>query len=134
MRINDKINEIEQYLSEMSQIIPSNIEEYLQIKNKAACERYFEKIVEAVADLAHLVIKEKRLKNPEEDNKAFEILSQEGIIPESLCEKLESAKGMRNIISHQYGIVDDETVFESITEELIEDVEKFIKSVRVAIK
>lgn len=34
---------------------------------------------------------------------------------------------MRNIISHQYGKVDEEIIFETIREELDSDVRKFIK-------
>ena len=37
---------------------------------------------------------------------------------------------MKNIISHQYGKIDDEIIFESITEELEKDVRYFIKKVK----
>lgn len=37
---------------------------------------------------------------------------------------------MRNIISHQYGNVDNKIVFETITEELEKDVREFIKCIR----
>jgi len=55
-KINDKIDEVEKYLKELDAITPYNFDEYLEIKTRAACERYFEKIVEAIADLAFLVI------------------------------------------------------------------------------
>lgn len=130
MRIKDKVEEIEGYLSELSEIMPGTFEEYKEIKNKAACERYFEKIIEAITDLAFLMVKEKGLKIPEEDKEAFDILSKEGIISDELSAKLKDAKGMRNIISHEYGKVDDEIVFDSITEELTKDVEEFIKNIK----
>ena len=41
---------------------------------------------------------------------------------------------MRNILAHEYGEVDDEVVFEAITEELDKDVSKFIEEVRKSIK
>ena len=78
MRIKDKIKEIEGYLSELSEIMPGNFEEYKEIKNKAACERYFEKIIEAVIDLSFLIIKDKNLRIPEEDKEAFDILVWRG--------------------------------------------------------
>lgn len=134
MRIKGKIEEIESYLQELSEIKPNSIEEYRQIKNKAACERYFEKIVEAVVDLAFLIIKERKLKIPEEDKESFDILTKEKIISDKLAEKFKDAKGMRNIISHEYGSVDDEIVFQSITEELEEDVKKFIREIKKARK
>ena len=112
-KIKDKIEEVEKYLNELISIMPHNFEEYKQnLEKKAACERYFEKIIEAVIDLAFLVIKEKQLKIPEEDKETFDILAEEKIISKELAEKLKDAKGMRNILSHQYGNVDDKIIFD----------------------
>ena len=111
--------------------MPANFNLYLNdLKTKAACERYFEKIVESLIDLAYLIIKEKSLKAPEGDKETFDSLANAQIIPESLAIKLKEAKGMRNIISHQYGNIDDEVVFESITHELIEDAQDFVHRVK----
>ncbi|MAH03694.1 hypothetical protein CMI39_03325 [Candidatus Pacearchaeota archaeon] len=134
MRINDKIEEVENYLSELLDILPNNFDEYKEIKTKAACERYFEKIIGAVIDLAFLIIKEKGMKIPEEDKEAFEILLAERIISEQLSERLKEAKGMRNLIAHQYGNIDDEIVFNSIKEELEKDVNGFIKNIKIFMK
>lgn len=130
MRINDKINEIENYLSELLDITPLNFKEYTDTKTKAACERYFEKIVVATVDLAFLIIKEKGMKIPEEDKEAFDILAKENVIPKQLSEKLKEAKGMRNIIAHEYGRLDEELVFHSITKEIKRDVREFIKNIK----
>lgn len=130
MRIKDKIAEIENYLVELSDIMPKTLEEYRENKTKAACERYFEKIIEAVVDLAFLIIKDRKLKIPEEDKEAFDILAEEKIISVQLAEKLKDAKGMRNIIAHEYGSIDDEIVFHSITEELEKDAREFIREIK----
>ena len=129
-RVKDKIDEIEDYLAELLEIMPENFQSYIrESKTKAACERYFEKIIEAVVDLAFLIIKDKSLGIPEEDKKAFDSLADNKLIPEILAQKLKDAKGMRNIIAHEYGKVDDELVFESITEELEKDAREFIKKI-----
>ena len=130
-RIKDKIKEIEQYLEELEEIKPSTFREYRRnFKTRAACERYMEKIIEAVIDLAFLAIKEKALALPEDDKEAFDILAKGGIIGESLATKLKEAKGMRNILAHQYGRVDDELVFASINEELNRDVTDFVRAIK----
>ena len=130
IRITDKINEINGFLEELKSIIPSSLEEYKSnIEKKAACERYVEKIVEAMTDLAFLIIKNKKLKIPEDDIDAFNILLENKIIGSDLASKLKNAKGMRNIINHQYGKIDDEIVFEAITEELDKDMAKFVEIV-----
>jgi len=131
-RITDKINEINKFLNELKEIVPSDIEEYKSsIEKKAACERYVEKIVEAATDLAFLIIKNKKLRMPEDDIDAFSILLENKIINSKLAANLKNAKGMRNIIAHEYGKIDDMIVFESIREELERDVKGFIKNVKV---
>ena len=130
-RINDKIDEINEYLRELVEIVPTNFEEYRSSNlTKAACERYVEKIIEAVTDLAFLVIKIKKFEIPEDDIDAFNILLENKLIDNSLAKKLKDAKRMKNIISHQYGKIDDEIVFEAITQELDTDARKFIKSIK----
>src|SRR3989344_411552 len=113
-RINDKIEEIELYISELAEIMPDNLDEYLGVKTKAACERYFEKIVEAVIGVAFLILKEKKLKVPDDEKSTFDVLVKAKVITKSLAKKLQDAKGMRNIIAHEYGIVNDELVFHSV--------------------
>ena len=126
-RISDKLIEIEKYLEELESILPLDFKEYKKnFKIKAVGERYFEKIVEAVIDLAFLVAGEKRLRKPEEEEGIFSVLKDNKILSEELCLKLQDAKGMRNIISHQYGKINDELVFNSLTEELIPDVNEFL--------
>ena len=129
-RINDKIKEIEKFLEELEDIIPSNLEEYEKdFKTKAACERYAEKIIEAVVDLAYLVIKYKKLELPEGDAHSFDILTENKLISKELSEKLKDAKSMRNILAHKYGEINDKIVFNSLKEELINDINQFIVKV-----
>lgn len=130
-RINDKINEIEKYLEELSNIVPESFDDYLKDnKSKAACERYAEKIIEAVVDLAFLFIKFKKFKMPEDDEGTFDILKEENIIDTNLSKKLKEAKGMRNILAHEYGEVDNSIVYNAVKDELPNDVEGFIKTIR----
>ena len=129
-RINDKIEEIELYISELAEIMPDNLDEYLGVKTKAACERYFEKIVEAVIGVAFLILKEKKLKVPDDEKSTFDVLVKAKVITKSFAKKLQDAKGMRNIIAHEYGIVNDELVFHSVSEELIDDVKEFLEQIR----
>jgi len=129
-RITDKIKEIEQYLSELKDIVPQTLEEYSSDNlSKAACERYFEKVIEAATDLAFLVIAKNKFRLPDDDIDAFKILSEKKIISEELCKKLKDAKGMRNILAHQYGRVEDNQVFEAVTEQLENDINMFIKEI-----
>jgi len=130
-RINDKINEIERYLEELYSIAPSKFDDYIRdFMSKAACERFVEKIVEAVTDLGFLIIRKKSFEVPENDLQIFGILSQEHIISKELSKRLQNAKSMRNILAHEYGKVNDEIVFNSITEELKKDIDEFLDIIK----
>ncbi len=134
-RINDKIDKIENYLNELKDIVPDKLEEY-ESNNliKAACERYFEKIVEAITDIAFMTIAKKKFEIPEDDIDSFRILLKHKIIREDLYKRLKQAKGMRNILAHQYGTIDNKIVFHAITEELKKDTKEFIKAIKEKIK
>ena len=134
-RINDKIEQIQQFLSELPEIVPNSIEEYLSdISAKAACERYAEKIIQALIDLAFLIIREKKLQSPEDELQAFKILEINKIISTNLSERLQDAKRMRNIIVHEYGEIDDNIIYIAITEQLERDTNEFINSIELSLK
>jgi len=127
-RIRDKIVDIEKYLEELESVLPLNYEEYtVDWKIRDICERHFEKIVEAVIDLGFLVIKERGLKIPRDDKNVFDILYDNKLISQELSEKFKDAKGMRNVIAHEYGNVNDELVFEAVRDEIIKDVKEFLE-------
>ena len=130
-RLMDKIKDIEVYVIELEDIIPLDFETYISDNVKmAACERYFERIVEACVDLASLMIRYKKINIPEDDEKAFYVFSNNNIISINLAAKLREAKGMRNIIAHEYGKIDDELVFNSLKEELVRDVQELLNVIK----
>ena len=130
-KIEDKINEIYIYLDELLEIVPNDFEKYKSNNLvKAACERYFEKIIEAITDIAFMIIVKRKLRIPEDDIDAFRILLEGNVINEELYKKLKQAKGMRNILAHQYGTVDNRIVFEAISEYFEKDVKEFIGKVK----
>jgi len=130
-RRGDKVLEIEKYLEELKSVIPESFEEYrVDFVKKAACERYFEKITEALVDLAFIIIKEGDLDSPDEEKKSFEVLADSEIISRELCLKLQDAKGMRNIIAHEYGGIDDCLVFKAVKSELSLATFEFLEAVK----
>lgn len=130
-RKEDKIEQIELYLEELESVLPLTFENYKSdFKVRDICERHFEKIIEAVVDLAFIIIREKELNVPKDENSSFFVLSDKKIISEDLAKKLKEAKGMRNIIAHEYGKIDDEQVFNSVSNELIPDVLEFVKYIK----
>lgn len=128
-RKKDKIKQLQQYTKELQLIMPKNIEEYKELKNKAACERYVERIAESTIDLIHLIIKEKQLQQPEHDGQAIQTLEKANIITNKTSKKIILLKGMRNVIAHQYDDLNDEIIYETIKKEIHQDIKQFIQEI-----
>ncbi len=135
-RIKEKLREIEEDLEIISEILPQSVEEYklLHKSKKWGCERGFENITEAITSVAFLIIKDRNLEIPEEDISSFIILEKNKIISHELCQKLKEAKGMRNIVTHEYGKVDDVLVFDSLKNELERDVSEFTEAIKICLQ
>ena len=132
-RVQDKIEEIEEFLSFLLEITPKSFEDYkTDLKAKAACERYAEKIIEAIVDLAFLTAKFLNIEIPAQisDKEIFDLLSNKKIISSMLSSNLQHAKGMRNIIEHEYGKLNDERVYEALSTELESDVNEFLANIK----
>lgn len=126
-RIKDKIKLLHEYKDYLYEIFPKDIEIYKSdLTIKAACERYIEKIIECCVDICFLVAKEKNFEMPENEEDIFPTMAKNGIISENLAKNLKSAKGMRNVLAHKYGEIDDSKIFSSIDEELGKDLEEFL--------
>ena len=118
-RILSKIDEIDSYLSELDEIRPANLEEYKNsIEKKRACERLFQILIETVIDICNIIISDLKLGLPSEEEEIFEKLRKKEIITKKTTDILKGMKGMRNILVHKYGVVEDEIIFETIRENL----------------
>lgn len=129
-RIGDKIREIGEFLETLLEMKPSNLDEYKgDIKTKAACERFVEKTIQAVIDLAYYIIRDMNWSSPESEDHVFDVLLKKDVISFELFKRLKDANGMRNFLAHRYGKVNDDIVFQAIDEELEKDINEFLKKV-----
>ena len=128
-RILSKIGEMDNYLDELEGIIPKNFDEYKNsIKEKRACERLLQILMESVMDICNLVVSGLKLGLPSDEDDIFKKLESKKIISGKTAEILKNMKGFRNILVHKYGILKDELVFEMLSEKL-DDFEKFKKEI-----
>ncbi|MCS4541870.1 MAG: DUF86 domain-containing protein [Euryarchaeota archaeon] len=123
-RILAKLDEMEQYLSELQSIIPDSFEEYQRsIKTKRATERLLQITIEAVMDTCALLVKELKLGLPSAEEEFLEKLEGKVLEPATL-ENLKRMKSFRNLLVHGYAKIDDAKVFE-ILEDRLGDFEDF---------
>jgi uncharacterized protein YutE (UPF0331/DUF86 family) len=127
-RIYIKLDEIDQYLKEIEEIIPSSSAEYsTDPMRKRALERLIQITVESVMDVSAILVKEMRLGLPYGEEDFLDKISGTVLSP-VLVEKLREMKGFRNILVHGYSQIDDERVYEILTND-IEDVIEFKEAV-----
>src|SRR5262245_16369484 len=113
-RILAKLDALDSYLRELRSIVPANFEQYLAIEKRRACERLLQVSIEAVIDVCALLVTGLRLGLPADEDDLFEKLSVRAVISSPLADLLRRMKGMRNILVHEYGRVDDELIFETV--------------------
>jgi len=125
-RILSKIDELDTYLDELIEIVPDTYEEYeMSIEKKRSCERLLHISIESVIDICMLLVKDLKLGMPVEEEDVFDKLEKKKIFSKKLIKKLREMKGLRNILVHRYGSVDDEIVYDSLSREL-DDFHEFI--------
>ena len=127
-RILSRIDELDGYLQEIHEIMPTSFEEYKSIEKKRACERLLQVSIESVIDICALIVTGLRLGLPSEEDDLFEKLAQAEIISSSIKENLKRMKAFRNILVHEYGRIDDRLVYEVLKNNL-NDFEEFKKEI-----
>lgn len=113
-RVLARLDELDGYLAELRAIAPSSLAEYLAIEKRRACERLLQIAVEAVIDVCALLVAGLRLGCPAEEDDLFDKLAHRGVISGSTIDTLRRMCGLRNILVHEYGRVNDALVLETI--------------------
>jgi len=117
-RILARFDELDGYLRELRQIMPADFEAYRQVEKKRACERLLQVSIECVIDICGLIVAGLRLGLPGEEDDLFEKLYDAGVITGEMRAALHKMKGLRNILVHEYGRIDDRIVYEALQERL----------------
>ncbi len=103
-----------------------------EIKRSAA-ERKLHVAIESCIDIARLLISVNDLRPPRTDEDIFVILESHGIIPARLRKKLVSARGLRNLMVHEYAKIDPKKIFKHLTDDL-DDLSDFAQCIATYIK
>lgn len=91
-----------------------SFEAYLKdITVKDAVERNIEVAIQACIDIGRIIIKRKKLREPEDNKGVFVVFAENGFISERSLKFLVPMAATRNVLVHGYDKVDDNIVLES---------------------
>lgn len=133
-RVFAKLDELEGYLRELQDTVPTSLEEYLHKAEKGrACERLWQIAIESATDICGLLATGLRLGLPAEEDDPFEKPDRAGIPSASLKSQLRQMRCFRNLLVHQYGRVDDRIVHDASRARL-PDSEEFRQAILKALQ
>ncbi|MDY6789428.1 MAG: DUF86 domain-containing protein [Candidatus Nanohaloarchaea archaeon] len=135
-RINDKIDQLHSYLSQLEEDLPETAEEYVRNRTtRRACEKDFELACDTLIDICNIIISGFNNGRPRDNRESIQSLVKEDIIPQTLGNRLKDMNGFRNLLIHRYGKIDHEQAFvhlESETgdfQEFIEHIDSFLEEI-----
>lgn len=93
--------------------------EKMYLKNEMvqlAVERLMERIIGRLIDVNYHLLKEKFGKLPVDYFDSFLALSKEGVVSEDFARTVARSVGLRNILAHEYDIIDPIQVYRAIND------------------
>jgi uncharacterized protein YutE (UPF0331/DUF86 family) len=131
-RIADAVEDIERNVQRLRERRSLTRSEYKSDENydlRDATERKFEKLAEAVLDIAESILKQEGITVPDRRKATIAALEGIGVADDGLSGRLQEAVEFRDVLSHTYGpIVNDDIVFDAVQNSLERYVE-FVEAV-----
>jgi uncharacterized protein YutE (UPF0331/DUF86 family) len=117
---------IEEYLRRARGIASLSREDYL--KDPYAVDASIREVIvlfEASHNVAKHLIARNDWRTPQSKAEAFEILGEQGILPQDLVDSLREAARFRNLATYQTVVIQDEIVYQILQDHLT-DFERFL--------
>ncbi|MBD3247208.1 DUF86 domain-containing protein [Candidatus Pacearchaeota archaeon] len=128
-RVFEKIKEIEENLALISDNLPDNAREFRELKLvKDGIYKRLEYCIENLIDICSMIYADLELGVPSDDEDILNKLKDNKIFSKEIINLIKDMKGLRNILVHKYGNIDDDLVYELLAENL-SDFDKIIKEI-----
>jgi len=126
--IKSRLKKYEECISILKNIRDNiSLEEYLKEPFYFSTgERNLHLAIESLLDISNFIIANYGFRQPESYGDIIEILKDEKVIPLQLAKKIEKLPAFRNILVHEYLVIDRKLVFEKINNSL-SDLEEYMQ-------
>ena len=91
-------------------------------------ERNLQLALECTIDVGEMVISWKRWEFANENRDVFRVLGAHGVLPADLTGRMMAAAGFRNVLVHEYGVLDQERVRRAVASDL-DDLDAYAKAI-----
>ena len=109
--IREKLVALLGYIDELEPHISVSLDEYLSSSLlRRAVERLFQIIVEAMVDIADLILSDSGIEPPAAARESLARVQELGILSPTLADRLIQTVGVRNRLVHQYDRIDNARV------------------------
>jgi uncharacterized protein YutE (UPF0331/DUF86 family) len=110
--ISRKISQLRDYLQALKKSDDISREKYAHdIRARAFVERYLQLCIEKVIDVGNHFVSFHRWREPEGYRDLFQVLHENGVIPNEHLQTFQNMASFRNMLVHRYEKIDDEVVF-----------------------
>jgi len=117
-------------LEEVRSLTSMSVDDFARSRTARFSLRYSVVVlVEALADVAVLILEKDFGEAVESYREAFLKLAEKGVVSAEVAEKMAALTGLRNLIVHRYWAVDDMRIYRDARGSGVEAVEKFISEV-----
>jgi len=117
--IRVKIREITDGVTLVKEHLPPTLREFRKLGLiKDGIYKRIEFAIEDVFDICAIINTDLDLGVPGEDEDILDHLAVNGIISNTMQEKIHAMRGFRNIVVHRYGTIDDALAFQLLNENI----------------
>jgi len=117
--VRSKINAIKKYYGRLEPILKKDarviIDDYLLLHT---LERLFQLIVDTALEINTHFIAELKLTVPEDYQNTFIVLGENRIFPMEFMGKIAGSVGLRNLVVHKYGKVDEKRMVDDVKQNI----------------
>jgi uncharacterized protein YutE (UPF0331/DUF86 family) len=121
-RIADGVEDIERNVSRLRELQALSRAEYTAEDEqdlRDAVERKFEKLTEAMLDVAREILKQERGSAPGARKQTIAALEAEDVVDAELGRAIRESVGFRDVLAHSYGpVVNDDLVYDALQHSL----------------
>lgn len=118
-KLSEKMIKIDEFLELLQEISATPLEDFLKNKILVGSAKYYLQVsIECCLDIANHIIAAEQFRAPKDYSDSFTVLEENSVIAPALGMNLRKMAKFRNRLVHLYGEIDDEYVFNFITEDL----------------